>query len=65
VSDKAKKPWTRWLGILSLIIFVALVGWDFSAIHSTAKAAIVAVIIAAIFVIVTKLANIEPGWPNN
>lgn len=61
--DNVKKPWTRWLGIVSLILFGVLVAWDFSAMHSKLKAVIVAIIIAAIFVIVTKLADIEPGWP--
>jgi len=65
VSDNLKKYWTRWLGIVSLILFGVLVAWDFSAIHSMAKAVIVAIIIAVVFVVVTKLANIEPGWPKD
>ena len=65
MSDNNKKPLSRWLGIISLIIFGGLIGWDFSAIHSTAKAVIVAAVIAVVFVLVTKLANIEPGWPKD
>jgi hypothetical protein len=65
VSNKTKKPITRWLGIVSLIIFGVLIGWDFSAIHSMANAVIIAVVIAIVFVLVTKLANIEPGWPKD
>lgn len=65
MSDNVKKPWTRWLGIVSLILFGVLVAWDFSVIHSTLKAVIVAIIIAVVFVVVTKLANIEPRWPKD
>jgi hypothetical protein len=65
VSDNTKKPLSRWSGVASLIIFGALVGWDFSAIHRTAKAVIVALVIAIVFIMVTKLTKIEPGWPKN
>ena len=63
MSDSPRKPITRWFGVISLIVFGALIGWDFSAIHSTAKAVIVAAIIAIVFILATKLANIQPGWP--
>ncbi|HUD81750.1 MAG TPA: hypothetical protein VMR08_03985 [Patescibacteria group bacterium] len=65
MSNNVKKPITRWLGVISLIIFGALIGWDFSAFQSTVTAVIVSVIIAIVFVLVTKLANIEPGWPKD
>ena len=59
------KSYSKWLGVVSLVIFGALIGWDFEAIHSTAKAIIVGIVIAIVFVVVTKLANIEPGWPKS
>lgn len=57
------RPNSKWFGVVSLIIFGALVGWDFSAVHSTLYAIFVGIVIAAVFVLVTKSAGIEPGWP--
>jgi hypothetical protein len=65
VSNKPRKSASKWLGVVALIIFGALIGWDFSVINNTFSAIIVAIIIATVFVIVTKVTSIEPGWPKD
>jgi hypothetical protein len=65
MSRLAMKPYSKWLGVVSLIIFGLLIAWEFSAIHSTIHAVIVGIVVAAVFVFVTKSAGIEPGWPKS
>jgi|GEM_PF-4578280 Mg/Co/Ni transporter MgtE len=65
MPKKKKQSINRWFGLILLIVFGALVGSVFSYFQDKVIASIAALAIAIAFVIITKLAGIEPGWPKN
>jgi hypothetical protein len=55
----------KWLGVIILILFGALIAWDFSAIQNKPAAIVIGIIIALAVTLVSKALDVELGWPKN
>jgi FtsH-binding integral membrane protein len=63
MSTSNERSPKRWLGVVLLILFGALVAWDFSAIHQWLQATIIGIVIGLIVVLVSKAIDVDLGWP--
>lgn len=62
VKNTQQSP-KRWLGVILLIAFGALIAWVFTAIDNRLEAIAIGVVIGLIVVGASKALDVELGWP--
>jgi lipopolysaccharide export LptBFGC system permease protein LptF len=60
-----KQFFSKWKSIIALAVFGLLVGTDFSVVSSSMLAVIIGIVIAAVFVVISKLTGLDMGWPKS